>query len=971
MNLVELRCPCCGAGGELTRIGDIWRCNYCASKFTDNTVEKACQRLESSISAQIKGIVDEAFKRKKEEDYYNLRSLLWEKTHAKYTDSDAIIRICHDVKKIDPHDFLACFFEVANSAPVSEVVDFINGIDVKENEIYVDLVIDFMIKSLSSDYIIPTNYLIERAYRQKDLEAFEKYITKLESEAQKIDSGVYETMLPRDVFVAYSSKDINKVLELVRTLEENGLTCFVAMRNLQHGRGAVANYEKALHEAIDNSKILVFVSSKNSRNLACDAFKKELSYIKQREVALAPPQYRNSYSTMPYKYKKPRVEYRLDNERSFVADAFMKEFFAGLDYCETIEKVLVRVGEIMMQDAFADEENEKLAKELAEKEAREKERAETARQLQAMREELERERNARYEADKKAQESKNNEESESRRLLDEMRRQMDEMKSEKTRMQEEQNAKKSHEESDAIAKLNQKMEQMQAQMTRERTSAPVYAAAPKPKMSEERIKELFDIKDGVLVKYKGTQKEVEIPDCVTEIGDSAFEKSGVNKVIFPNTVTKIGSCAFKNSSLLSLELSDSVKEIGENAFSQCYYLKNVDLGTSVEIIHPFAFSYCDKLSSIKLPKSLKKLEKFVFSGCKNLWVLVIEDGVEEIGWRAFTGTNVTSVELPDSLKLVGPEAFGTKIVKMKLENPDNWAFTNGTIIKADDVSDPLKCAQYMSKRSWAELTKKQIILDKQAEQKRINDEKYAKERAEAQAKAEAEAKAKTEAEQKKKSEEEYLISCLKIVNNSVVGFNDPERRVTKLKIPEGITGIENGVFKNCKSITSVEFPKTLKTIGDEAFMGSGLGNYVTIPDSVISIGRGAFASTNIVNVWLPRNLKMISDNLLANCQKYVGTKNDIPKSVIVIGKGAFENTKILSINIPASVQRIQSRAFARCPRLGSVRIESASVILENGIFDGSSAATLHCTFKKPMFKPSGWSAEIWNNKKAIVWDSQK
>ena len=141
----------------------------------------------------VSGAIDEALLRKKEEEYYNLRSNLWDKVHAKYTDSRAIIDICRSIKKIEPHDFLASFFEVANGDSLADTAEFVEGIDVKENELFIDLVIDFMIKSLTSEYVAPTNYLIERAYRNTDLEKFEEYITKLEEEGVYSESVLGES----------------------------------------------------------------------------------------------------------------------------------------------------------------------------------------------------------------------------------------------------------------------------------------------------------------------------------------------------------------------------------------------------------------------------------------------------------------------------------------------------------------------------------------------------------------------------------------------------------------------------------------------------------------------------------------------------------------------------------------------------------------------------------------------------------
>lgn len=254
MEFQVLRCPYCASEGRLKRRDNLWFCSHCGNECSDDLAEREYRRLESKLNMQLEGIVDEAFKKNREEKYYNLRSILWDKIHATYIDSEAVVEVCRDIKKLEPHDFLAGFFEAANSAPTHEVADLINEIDVREGEMFLGVVIDFMIRSLKSEYIMPTGYLIERAYKNTDLEKFEKFVTKFEAEAQKVDTGVYSTMIPRDVFIAYSSKDIERVMELCAELEENGLSCFVAMRNLQHGRDAVANYRTALREAMNHAK---------------------------------------------------------------------------------------------------------------------------------------------------------------------------------------------------------------------------------------------------------------------------------------------------------------------------------------------------------------------------------------------------------------------------------------------------------------------------------------------------------------------------------------------------------------------------------------------------------------------------------------------------------------------------------------------------------------------------------------------
>ena len=48
----------------------------------------------------------------------------------------------------------------------------------------------------------------------------------------------------------------------------------------------------------------------------------------------------------------------------------------------------------------------------------------------------------------------------------------------------------------------------------------------------------FEIADGVLVKYRGKDSEVVVPEGITVIGDESFmENYHIDKIILPNGVT--------------------------------------------------------------------------------------------------------------------------------------------------------------------------------------------------------------------------------------------------------------------------------------------------------------------------------------------------------------------------------------------------------------------------------------------------
>ncbi len=331
MELIDHRCPRCG--GELSKQSDTqWRCVYCGCSFDDATATKNTQTMH------------EMFDEAKQETINNLRRNLFDAVNAEYISSFDIKNTCTELKKYLPDDFRANFYDIACGHNVQALTAAIRKIDVDEHYDDIEYIIKFLIKSLQPGFLFELNNLIERAYKGKDLRLFEKYATDISVQAEKVQLGVYETKLPREVFVAYSSKDMDKVSELVETLEAQGMKCFVAARNLRHGKGAVENYDKAIKEAIDHCKSIVFVSTPNSRSLSCDALEIELPYIRSRDIENAPSEYRNNYTSIPHRYKKPRVEYRVeDSKKPNAADVITKEFFDGYEWVLSPDEVAVRI----------------------------------------------------------------------------------------------------------------------------------------------------------------------------------------------------------------------------------------------------------------------------------------------------------------------------------------------------------------------------------------------------------------------------------------------------------------------------------------------------------------------------------------------------------------------------------------------------------------------------------------------------
>ena len=331
MELIKNFCKTCG-GDLLLRDEQTYVCKNCKNEYA---VEVAREHID-----KMRRLFDET----KLEAVANARRNLYEAVTAEYVSSTRVHECCAVLKQYLSDDFQANFYEMAISNDGRQIAKFIRGVDVIENAVYMETAIRFLIRSLQSEYMLVTGDLIERVFKNTNLVKYEKYSTELSVEAQKLDDCIYMTTYPRDVFVAYSSKDMDKVMDLVAYLEEQGLSCFVAVRNLRHGKGSVENYEQALQEAMDNCSSFVFVSTPNSRHAGCDALKKEIPYIKRKDTEAAPAEYRHDYARIPRRFKKHRVEYRVqESPRPMAADRIVAEFFDGCERVYSPEEVAERI----------------------------------------------------------------------------------------------------------------------------------------------------------------------------------------------------------------------------------------------------------------------------------------------------------------------------------------------------------------------------------------------------------------------------------------------------------------------------------------------------------------------------------------------------------------------------------------------------------------------------------------------------
>lgn len=162
------------------------------------------------------------------------------------------------------------------------------------------------------------------------------------------------------------------------------------------------------------------------------------------------------------------------------------------------------------------------------------------------------------------------------------------------------------------------------------------------------------------------------------------------------------------------------------------------------------------------------------------------------------------------------------------------------------------------------------------------------------------------------------------------------KSLTSVTIPDSVTSIGQGAFANCTSLTNITIPEKTTSIGCSAFKECTNLESISIPNSVTSIGKEAFEGcTSLESITIPDSVTSICDFAFKNCTSL--TSITIPDSVTSIEWGAFEGcTNIASLTIPDNVTSIGWKAFKGCTSL-------EEVILPDGI-----------KIRKEAFKETPW-----------------
>ena len=466
------------------------------------------------------------------------------------------------------------------------------------------------------------------------------------------------------------------------------------------------------------------------------------------------------------------------------------------------------------------------------------------------------------------------------------------------------------------------------------------------------------------VTVPGTVSINGVTYSVTGVGNSAFRGcSGLTAVNLPASVTSIGKYAFYGAGITDVAIPEAVTLIGDSAYCSCSGLSNLanlTIPKNVAVICTDAFN---GVGTQSLTWNARECWSCGSIYTLNISQVTIGNEVTVIPEKFVINSQITSVDLPNSVTTIGNEAFKSTYKLTSLTIPENvtefgnYAFENSRVEtltwNARECRSvlPYKDGYYYFDSYYWNSPFRNVSNLTIGEQVRILPYGF-------------------------------------VANSNITSVTIPNSveiiaggafyycyKLTDVIIPDAVEEIGAYAFAYNQSMTNAVIGKGVKRLGEMAFYGSKLqsltwnavrcetlgyfderhysydacsygqltqitiGNEVEkipnyfayqfpitsieIPASVKEIGYYAFAGCGgLTDINLPASLKTIGTGAFSDCNGLTEVK--IPGSVDTISSGAFSNcAALMYVSIPASVKSLQG--FNNCPNLIEASISALNI----------------------------------------------
>ena len=203
--------------------------------------------------------------------------------------------------------------------------------------------------------------------------------------------------------------------------------------------------------------------------------------------------------------------------------------------------------------------------------------------------------------------------------------------------------------------------------------------------------------------------------------------------------------------------------------------------------------------------------------------------------------------------------------------------------------------------------------------------------------------AKSEQEKKWAQDIGIKVSPYLIVDGELMSSNTNldlmDEATGTIVIPQNVTKIGNGAFRDVTGLRSIVIPGTVKEIGEYAFSGNPTLENVVIEEGVEKIGQYAFEDCSALkSIKIADSVSYIGGSCFGYCTAL--SEINFPKALKTIPYRMLSScTSLTEIEIPEGIESIENFAFELCSNLAKVTIPSTVKIIVGSAFQYTGKLT--------------------------------
>lgn len=353
--------------------------------------------------------------------------------------------------------------------------------------------------------------------------------------------------------------------------------------------------------------------------------------------------------------------------------------------------------------------------------------------------------------------------------------------------------------------------------------------------------------------YVGREAFCDVPlkalklDRKVEMGAGAFSNTPITEIEMTTPCDSIREGTFRDCpNLTKITIGEGLKYIGYSAFSNSP-VKEANLPSTLRDISSYAFlgysSYCPFINDIQPENHIRYIGKVAYQCVdRDLEEYTIKDGtvtladelfenwlgnattfhipasVEQIGNKAFAGTQIKTLPEMLGLKRIGGEAFyGCKNLK-KLTIPETVEYIGGRAFYG--------CSNIWSLTYNAINAECESFMEPNAPLEKI-----------------------------------VIGGKVRRLPNGIFSG----REFTEVTLPACLERIDESAFYGCKNLTTINLSDSIRYIGDNAFYGCSSLKNIHWPLHLTTIGSKAFRQTALETISLPEGVTSVGDGAFYIC----------------------------------------------------------------------------------------------------------